>query len=128
MSRTDYYDDPDAPTANSLRVAASAVVQDDEGRVLLHRRTDNGRWALPGGGMDVGESIGQAAAREVLEETGYVVEPEHVIGVYSDPKHVSDESHDVAWFTADAVTGLDMHPRIRARLTDHLAGRAAVVD
>ncbi len=154
MSRTDYYDDPTAPAANSLRVAASAVVRDERGRVLLHRRTDNGLWALPGGGMDAGESIGQTAAREVLEETGYIVDPQYVIGVYSDPKHVfayddgevrqefsvciacrltggelavSDESHEVAWFSAEGVADLDMHPRIRARLTDHFAGRTAVV-
>ncbi|MEV6729798.1 NUDIX domain-containing protein [Streptomyces sp. NPDC051364] len=74
MARRDYEDDPDAPAANSLVPAASAVVVDREGRVLLQRRTDNGMWALPGGKMELGESIGQCAARETLEETGVTVE------------------------------------------------------
>ncbi|EFL25465.1 NUDIX hydrolase [Streptomyces himastatinicus ATCC 53653] len=57
MPRTEYYDDPDAPEPNSLVVAASAVVADDEGRVLLQRRRDNGLWALPGGGMEMTDSL-----------------------------------------------------------------------
>ncbi|GGU00157.1 hypothetical protein GCM10010289_21010 [Streptomyces violascens] len=50
MARTEYYDDPNAPEPNSMVVAASAVVTDDQGRILLQRRRDNGLWALPGGG------------------------------------------------------------------------------
>lgn len=57
MPRHDYRDDPDAPKANSLVPAASVVVVDDAGHVLLQRRTDNGMWALPGGRMDIGESL-----------------------------------------------------------------------
>lgn len=88
MARIDYYDDPAAPPANSLVPAASAVVVDDDGLVLLHRRRDNDLWALPGGVMELGESIAEAAVREVHEETGYVVSFRYVIGVYSDPRHV----------------------------------------
>ncbi len=51
MARTEYYDDPNAPEPNSMVVAASAVVTDAQGRILLQRRRDNGLWALPGGGM-----------------------------------------------------------------------------
>jgi hypothetical protein len=47
MARTEYYDNPAAPEPNSLVVAASAVVTDGEGRVLLQRRRDNDLWALP---------------------------------------------------------------------------------
>lgn len=50
MARRDYEDDPGAPRANSLVPAASAVVVDEDGRVLLQRRTDNGMWARPTGG------------------------------------------------------------------------------
>jgi 8-oxo-dGTP pyrophosphatase MutT (NUDIX family) len=155
MARTDYYDDPSAPRANSLVPAASAVVVDETGRVLLQRRRDNGLWALPGGVMEIGESISEAAVREVQEETGYNVEPLYVIGVYSDPKHVfaysdgevrqefsvcfacrvvggtlaaSDESHEVRWFTPNDARDVDMHPRIRVRLTDYLDQRRAVAD
>jgi 8-oxo-dGTP pyrophosphatase MutT (NUDIX family) len=154
MARVDYYDDPAAPAPNSLVVAASAIVPDDSGRILLHRRNDNGLWALPGGAMEPGESIGDTAVREVFEETGYRVTPLYVIGVYSDPKHVfaysdgevrqefsvciatellggeltvSDESTQVRWFTADEIEGLSMHPRIRVRVTDYLAGTKALV-
>ncbi|TWV28042.1 NUDIX domain-containing protein, partial [Streptomyces albidoflavus] len=55
MTRTEYYDDPHAPQPNSLVVAASAVVTDDQGRVLMQRRADSGLWALPGGGMELSD-------------------------------------------------------------------------
>jgi ADP-ribose pyrophosphatase YjhB (NUDIX family) len=54
--------------------------------VLLHQRTDNGRWALPGGAIELDETADVAVAREVLEETGYVVEVIRLVGVYSDPQ------------------------------------------
>jgi len=154
VARIDYYDDPDAPPANSLVPAASAVVVDDHGRILLHRRRDNDLWALPGGAMEPGESIGDTAIREVKEETGYDVRPLYVIGVYSDPKHVfayddgevrqefsvciacdlvsgelatSSESYEVGWRTADEVRPLPMHDRIRVRVLDYLAGKRAEV-
>ena len=68
--RTDYYHDPDAPAANSLVPGGSAIVEDDRGRILLQRRADSGNWSLPGGVMEIGESIGDAVVREVREETG----------------------------------------------------------
>ncbi len=66
--------------------SASAFITDAQGRVLLHRRADNGYWALPGGRMNPGESIAEACAREVLEETGLRVRVGRLIGVYSDPR------------------------------------------
>lgn len=68
-----------------LRAAASAVIVDERGRILLQRRSDNGRWGLPGGGVEIGESLASAAVREVREETGLDVEVTRLIGVYSDP-------------------------------------------
>jgi 8-oxo-dGTP pyrophosphatase MutT (NUDIX family) len=53
-----------------LFVGARGVIRDDAGRVLLIQRSDNGYWALPAGAMEVGESIAEAATREVFEETG----------------------------------------------------------
>ncbi len=53
MGRRDFYDDPNAPEPNSLVPAASAIVLDDDGRILLHRRQDNEMWALPGGKMEL---------------------------------------------------------------------------
>ncbi|GGT34314.1 putative MutT/NUDIX-like protein [Streptomyces purpureus] len=74
MARTEYYDDPQAPKPNSLVVAASAVVTDGQGRILLQRRRDNELWALPGGGLDMDDSLPGTAVREVKEETGLDVE------------------------------------------------------
>ena len=88
MGRRDYIDDPDAPAANFLVPAASVVVVDDQGRILLQRRTDNNQWALPGGAMDLGESIAGCARREVHEETGLTVELLGIVRVYTDPGHV----------------------------------------
>ncbi|WP_245895891.1 NUDIX hydrolase [Deinococcus irradiatisoli] len=51
-------------------VAAGATVQDEHGRVLLQRRSDDGLWGLPGGGMEPGETFEDTARRELLEETG----------------------------------------------------------
>jgi ADP-ribose pyrophosphatase YjhB (NUDIX family) len=152
LARKDYYDDPNAPVPNSIVAAASAIVTNDEGAILLHRRVDNDMWALPGGGMELGESIANTVVREVHEETGLQVKAKHVIAVYSDPKHVfaysdgevrqefsiciaceltggniivSDESKEVRFFTLDEIVNLRMHPRIRARIDDYLDGVTA---
>lgn len=87
MPRIDHYQDPDAPAPNSLVPAASVVVVRD-GKVLMHRRSDTDRWSIPGGGMEPGEFIKDTAVREAREETGYEVEIERLVGVFSDPSHV----------------------------------------
>lgn len=69
-----------------IRPGVAAVIFED-GRVLLQRRDDSGRWGLPGGAVDPGESVRVAIIREVREETGLEVEPVRLIGVYSDPVH-----------------------------------------
>src|SRR3954451_9083190 len=66
----------------------SAVVVNDEGEILLIRRSDNDNWALPGGAMDLGESLVDAAVRETLEETGIRVEITGLVGIYPAPRHV----------------------------------------
>ncbi|MGW0761986.1 NUDIX hydrolase [Streptomyces sp. NPDC002814] len=88
MARTEHYDDPAAPEPNSLVVAASAVVTDEQGRLLLQRRSDSGLWALPGGGMEMTDSLPGCAVREVKEETGYDIEITGLVGTYTDPRHV----------------------------------------
>ena len=68
--RIDYYDDPAAPEANSLVPSVNVVVVNDAGDVLLIRRSDNENWAVPGGAIDLGESMMQAAVRETWRKPG----------------------------------------------------------
>ena len=148
MKRVDYLNDPTAPKANSIVVATSAYAEDDEGRVLLIRRADNGLWALPGGGMEPGETVTGCAVREVREETGIGIEVTGLVGIFSNPAHVvaytdgevrqafsiclraqtingtirvSDESTAVDWVPRGRIPQLDMHPEIRRRIERAIA-------
>ncbi|GIG59859.1 NUDIX hydrolase [Longispora fulva] len=53
-----------------IMVGARCVLRDDRGRILLIKRSDNGLWAVPAGGMELGDSVRECAVREVWEETG----------------------------------------------------------
>src|SRR5882757_3620234 len=150
MARTEFYNDPDAPEPNSLVVAASAVVTDDHGRILLQRRRDNNLWALPGGGMDMADSLPGCAVREVKEETGYDVEITGLVGTYTDPRHViaytdgevrrqfnicftaritggelaiSDESTELRFIPREELDVLPMHHTQRLRINHFLDHR-----
>jgi ADP-ribose pyrophosphatase YjhB (NUDIX family) len=147
--RTDYYDDPEGPAPNSLVPGGSALVVDDAGRVLLQRRADSGNWSLPGGVMELGETLGQAVVRETFEETGLHVELIGILGVYTNPRHViayadgevrqefvvvftaevvagelrvSDESTEVRFVARAEFDSLPMHVSVRQRLSHWLAG------
>ena len=71
--------------ALGVRPSVSAVIFDRRGRLLLQQRSDGGQWGLPGGSVEIGESLATAVVREVREETGLTVTPRRLIGVYSDP-------------------------------------------
>jgi ADP-ribose pyrophosphatase YjhB (NUDIX family) len=95
-----------------LLVGCSAVIFDPtRQKVLLTRRTDNGRWCLPGGQMEAGESVLEACAREVREETGLQVRIVRLLGVYSNPHRLVEYAdgnryHVVALnFEAEAIAG-----------------------
>jgi ADP-ribose pyrophosphatase YjhB (NUDIX family) len=147
MPKRDYYDDPTAPDANSIVVAVTAAVRNAQGELLMIERTDNGLWALPGGAQDIGESVVQAACREVLEETGVRVEITGLSGIYSDPRHViayedgeirqefslcfhamplsgdprtSPESREARWVSLKSLPGLNIHPSMRLRINHAL--------
>lgn len=76
----------DCDLALGIRPSVSAVIFDRQGQLLLQRRSDGGQWGLPGGSVEIGESITQAIRREVREETGLDVTVHRLVGVYSDPR------------------------------------------
>jgi len=147
VPKRDYYYDPAAPGANSIVVAVTAAIRNTQGKLLLIERTDNGLWALPGGAQDIGESVVQAARREVNEETGVDVEITGLSGIYSDPQHViayddgevrqefslcfhakplggelrsSSESKEARWVSPDSLQDLKIHPSMRLRINQAL--------
>ena len=122
--------------------------------VLLIHKVDNDYWALPGGGMELGESVADGAVREVAEETGLTCRgdrawsastptPRHVMA-YDDgeirqefsvcfharvlsgkPREDGSETKEVRWVEPADVAGLSVHPSMRRRIDDALAGRSA---
>lgn len=125
--------------------------------MLLTRRDDNGQWCVPGGYMEPGESVTEACAREVLEETGLQVEVKRLIGVYTTPHRLltypdgnrwqivvlhfeataiggelrtSDETTDLRFFTPAEVKRLLMNELDQRRVADGFAqhGLAVICD
>jgi ADP-ribose pyrophosphatase YjhB (NUDIX family) len=152
MARVDYYNDPNAPKANSIVPSVTAIVPDERGAILLVHKTDNDLWALPGGAMDVGESMADAVIREVTEETGIDVEVTGVVGIYSNPNHVmayddgevrqqcsicfttrmlggqlatSNETKEVRFVDPADLDSLSIHPSMRLRIDHYLEHRSA---
>src|SRR4051812_26436674 len=148
--RLDFYDDPQAPAPNSLVPSVNVVVTNDAGDILMIRRSDNDNWAVPGGAIDLGESLPEAAIRETLEETGIRCEITGLVGTYTDSKHVilytndgearqefsimltgraldgeptpSDESREVRWVPRNEVCSLSMDRSMRLRIGHFLEG------
>jgi ADP-ribose pyrophosphatase YjhB (NUDIX family) len=134
-----------------LMVVTAAAVLDPSGqKVLLTRRSDNGRWCLPGGRLEPGESAAEGCAREALEETGLTVRITRLVGVYSSPDMlvaypdgnryqvvaltfeadvaggepaVSDETTAWGWFSPAEFEQLDIMQHHRERLADVFARR-----
>ena len=148
--RIDYYDDPSAPPANALVPSVNVVMVNESGEILLIRRSDNDNWAVPGGAIDLGESVAQAAIRETLEESGITCELTGLVGIYSDPRHLilytsngevrqefsivltarpvsgtptpSEESREVRWVPAADLSSYTMDRSMRIRINDYLRG------
>ena len=62
--------------------SGDAAIIDDDGRILLIQRADNGCWAMPGGALEVGETPAEGVAREAFEETGYHCTATALVGVF----------------------------------------------
>lgn len=129
-----------------VSLGASALIFDaDRKKILLTKRTDNGRWCLPSGRMEPGESIEEACTREVLEETGLVVTLPRLIGLYSNPHQLieyadgnkiqvvsacfegtvagetlttSDETTDFGYFSTDEIETMDVMENHRECIED----------
>jgi ADP-ribose pyrophosphatase YjhB (NUDIX family) len=135
----------EATGPNSIVSAVTVHVLDEQHRLLLIQRTDNGLWALPGGAQEFGEYIAETAVRETFEETGVTVEVTDIVGVYTNPNHLvefsdgevrqqfsicfraqyvsgepttSDESSNVRWVAPSELDTLKIHPSMRLRI-DH---------
>jgi ADP-ribose pyrophosphatase YjhB (NUDIX family) len=152
LGRVDYLNDPNAPPANSIVPSVTVIVTDREGRLLMVHRTDNDLWSIPGGAMDLGESIADAAVRETKEETGLDVEVTGIVGIYTNPRHVmayddgevrqqfsvcfasrllggelrtSSETNEVRFVDRSTLARLTIHPSIRLRIRHYLEARPA---
>lgn len=134
-----------------IRLGCSATIFDEQHRVLLTKRQDNGQWCLPSGGMESGESAAEACEREVFEETGLRIRVKRLVGVYSHPDQLSiypdgnkvqivalhfeaevtggelglsDETSDFGYFTMAEVNGLEILGRHKERIIDTLSGQS----
>jgi ADP-ribose pyrophosphatase YjhB (NUDIX family) len=88
--------------------AACAVISDDSGKILLQRRSDNKKWGLPGGLMELDESIEQTAIREVKEETNLDIILTDFIGVFNNPNmrwREADEARVICFSFVGKVVG-----------------------
>ena len=118
-----------------FRIATYALIF-ERGQVLLALRRDIEWWNLPGGGMEVGETVDEALRREVREETGLEVEVEYPVGIYSKPQKQevvlafrcrvvggtlteTDESKECRYFSPDALP-INTLPKHRQRIEDAL--------
>lgn len=85
---------PDRPYLPDLgiptpKVGCSVAAFDDDGRVALIQRSDNKRWAVPGGMAEIGSAPSANALRELREETGFEAEIERLVGVYDNKRFAS---------------------------------------
>ena len=89
------------------KLMVDVIIPSERGVVLIRRGNEpfEGRWALPGGFVEVGETVEVAAYREAAEETGLAVEVARLVGVYSDPER-DPRGHNVSVaFLARVLSG-----------------------
>ncbi len=100
------------PDATLMLIAGRGILRDEQGRVLLIKRADNGNWAFPVGGMEIGESLPQCAIRETHEETGLLAAKATLISLITGPEYTHTDvfgntyQHISASYLLEGVTGL----------------------
>jgi ADP-ribose pyrophosphatase YjhB (NUDIX family) len=137
------------------KMICRAAVFDDDQRILMVKETADGRWTLPGGWIDIGDSPADATEREVREETGYLVKATKLAALYDKRRHphppgahhayltfflcdllggeptTSVETSEIAWVTEHQLpelsTGRATETQIR-RMWDHLRNPALPTD
>ncbi len=141
-----------AATGQLYPGAAGVLFDAARKRMLLTQRTDNGRWCLPGGRMEAGESVREVCEREFWEETGLRVQVLRLVGVYSNPNIVveyadgnrwqyvslcfevkllegemqlSNETTAVGYFTGEEIAEMDVMETHRVRIEDAFTGQLA---
>lgn len=152
---TFYYRNPLAPQPTVYTVGVTALIEHD-GKLLFERREDTGQWCLPGGKVELDESLEQALRKEVREETGLEIASFALFGTFSDPSRVgqfadgnvvrfiilaytvqvddfstlqcSEESLELGWFGRDEVDALDFVPTGRDILEAYLTRQPLVLD
>lgn len=88
-------------------VTVDVLVRKDNGYVFIKRKNEpyKGQWPIPGGILEYGETVEQAAKREAKEETGLDVKPIRLVGVYSDPTRDLREPYISIAYLAEAISG-----------------------
>jgi len=138
-----------------LGIGCSAFVFDSKReKVLLIQRSDDGKWAVPGGAMMAGESLSEACAREVLEETGLKIKVNRLLSVYTSPHRlltypdgnkwqpvnlhfeteivggelaINEEATAFGFFSLHETENLDMHGMDRMRVCDGFKGKVETI-
>jgi ADP-ribose pyrophosphatase YjhB (NUDIX family) len=123
-------------------VSVAGVVVDSRERIMIIRRHDNGEWQIPGGVLELDESIQDGVRREIQEETGVMVQVGRLTGIYKNMRQAvvalvfrcapesgdaqpTAEASEVRWITREQATEM-MTPAFVVRVLDAFADRTQV--
>ncbi|MDD5083739.1 MAG: NUDIX hydrolase [Candidatus Moranbacteria bacterium] len=135
-----YYKDSGAPKPNQPIIpSVHGVIINDSDEILLHKREDSPIWAIPGGKIEINESIEQCLKREMQEELGVEVSAKRLLGVYTDPSYIlalgdniqrvflivflctitsgnlklTNETMEYRWFTKKDLSSIETFPLVK---------------
>ena len=134
----------DAESSSAIfRIGVFALIFNHENQILMGHRRDIDWWNLPGGGMEIGETVDEAICREVFEETGLKVKVVQLVGVYSKPQkqevvltflcniiggtlQPTEETSESRYFQPDALPENTL-PKHRQRIADALLNQQSAI-